>query len=145
MNLWTLWTWTWIINRVVIFRPYQIQKRLYKSPNTALSNNKNGAIKIVKSGRNLSILQYIFDDTIYLNNNIYSFIQNCHFHKDKWTFSVVKTFLKIFFIFLFFENLKKLNFCFKMMGIMLFPAKNMPFPALSGSNRSIWPFSGSIE
>jgi hypothetical protein len=30
----------------------------------------------------------------------------------------------------------------------LFPTKNMPFPAkyaISGSIRSIWPFSGSIE
>jgi hypothetical protein len=47
------------------------------------------------------------------------------------------------------ENLKKIGlFALKMMGIMLFPAKNMPFPAkyaISGPIRSIWPFSGSIE
>jgi hypothetical protein len=47
-----------------IFRYYQIQKRsikrFYQSPKTVLSNNKNGPIKIVKSGMNLSKLQYIW-------------------------------------------------------------------------------------
>jgi hypothetical protein len=69
---------------------------------------------MVKSGRNLSICITIYlINTIFWNNNIHSFIQNCHFHKEIFYFRIFfATFTKKFFFRNFFL-LSQLNFCFQ--------------------------------